>query len=160
MMSLRRIFSFTQAGTPLCFFSVIWFAAWLWFITVTFHEEIKYYQFALKASLEELHAVHAAYDENSEDYFKILMFCDRLLPGREPLQLILPQAHQQEFEFLREKGRYILYPRNYGENTILRNHILVYNVNEWVIPDGYKMSMNFGPGKYLLTRLDHPRRGD
>jgi len=160
MMSLRRIYSFTQAGTPLYFFSIIWFAAWVLFITVDFYDEIKYYRFALKASLGELHAFHATYDENSKDFFRILKICDRLLPRREQLQLILPQAHQQEFEFLREKGRYFLYPRNYGENTILRNHILVYNVDEWGIPDGYKILMNFGPGKYLLTRLDHPNRGD
>ena len=112
----------------------------------------KYYGFAIHASASELRAYHSIYNQDFQDYYQILQMCDTFLPPPEPLQIVLPPQPQRRFEFLREKGRYILYPRNYGDNDSPQNYILVYGVQNFKKPEGYEMVRSFGPDKYLLKR--------
>jgi hypothetical protein len=56
--------------------------------------------------------------------------------------------------FLREKGRYFLYPRNYGQNDSLEDYILVFGVPDFVVPRGYYRAKTFAADKFLLKKKD------
>ena len=115
------------------------------------HLNKDYYRWGLHSSLESLRASHAIYDPASSDFYRILKICDQMLPLGAELQLVLPAEQQHKFEFLREKARYFLYPRNYGDNTIRKDYILVYQVDDFYRPEGYEALVTFAPDKYLLT---------
>ncbi|MBF0531735.1 MAG: hypothetical protein HQL23_01420 [Candidatus Omnitrophica bacterium] len=133
------------------FFSFVWCGIWLKQLVRIWQDENKYYVFALNSGLNRLRSYSAAYDDSTRDYYPILKYCDRVLPSGEPLQIILPIAPQNKLEFLRDKGRYYLYPRNYGENTLRQKYILVYQQPDFRAPAGYARIKDFGPDKYLLT---------
>lgn len=135
-------------------FLVLWMIIWLLSTVGMIRQNGKYYQFAWHASTNTLQAFHSRYDEYSKDFYGIIKTCDRLLPKDAKLQLILPHDKGRKFEFLRDKGRYILYPRNYGDNTILQKYILVYQIKDFPIPKDYKIIRSFGPDRYLLAKTD------
>lgn len=129
----------------------IWVAWWLLLIVRLVRFESNYFCWALRFPIESLRAFHASYDPASSDFYRILKICDQMLPLGAELQLVLPAEQQNKFEFLREKARYFLYPRNYGDNAIRKDYILVYQVNNFYHPEGYETLMTFAPDKYLLT---------
>ena len=131
----------------------IWVARWVLTIPGHVRFESNYFYWALRSRypLESLRALHASYDSASSDFYRILKICDQILPLGEELQIILPVQQQNKFEFLREKARYFLYPRNYGDNAIRKDYILVYQVNNFYRPEGYETLVTFAPDKYLLT---------
>ena len=136
----------------LIFCLMIW--ALVWVITSIYFivPEIIYYKVALGFSAETLRAYHVIYHRETADYYKILKECDQALPPSQELQIILPAEPGHRFMFLREKGRYILYPRNYGDNDTPRDYILVYGQKDYVIPPGYEIIKSFGIDKYLLAK--------
>ena len=127
---------------------------WLFFTVHTLIKETPYYQFALNASTEAIQAFRSSYDESSRDFYHVLKTCDNMLPLKAKLQMIFPKDVGKKFLFLTEKGRYILYPRNYGENVIFQDYILIYQVKDLRIPEGYRVLKFFAPDKYLLTNKD------
>ncbi len=133
-------------------FLVIWILFWIRFNILPLEYKINYYKFAAGASAETLRAYHAVYDKDSLDYYSILKFCDNILPPSAELQIVLPKEPAHKFMFLREKGRYILYPRNYGDNDSGKDYILVYGQKDYLIPQGYKIIKMFDTDKYLLEK--------
>lgn len=133
-------------------FLCAWIFLWVRWNIINLSPEINYYKRAVFATYEDLRAYHSIFDWDSKDYYEILKACDQLLPPLEEIQLILPEEQKQKFEFLREKGRYILYPRNYGNNKTPRNYILVYEREDYRISEGYAVIKTFGNHKYLLGR--------
>lgn len=131
----------------------IWAARWLLLIVGLVRFESNYFCRALRSRspIESLRAFHASYDPASSDFYWILKICDQMLPLGAELQLVVPAEQRNKFEFLREKARYFLYPRNYGDNAIRKDYILVYQVNNFYHPEGYETLMTFAPDKYLLT---------
>ena len=65
---------------------------------------------------------------------------------------MLPREPMERYEFLRDRGRYLLYPRNDGDDVTRRDHVLVYGVATYSVPPGYVKVASFGPDKYLLSR--------
>ncbi len=117
-----------------------------------FTKKKDYYRAALKSSLEELRECHSSFGQQEPDFYRILKFCDRRLPQNEELQIILPTENLFKYQYLREKARYFLYPRNYGDNITSKNFILVYKKNDFVIPNDYQVMAKFGDDKYLLSK--------
>jgi len=111
-----------------------------------------YYKFAVKSSLDPLRAIHCVYDRGTRDYYWILKFCNDAISRKENIQLIIPKNPKERYEFLREKGRYYLYPRNYGNNEEMANFILVYGVKDFEIPKGYHKYVVFTHDKYLAIK--------
>ena len=129
----------------------IWVAWWLLLIVRLVRFESNYFCWALRFPIESLRAFHASYDPASSDFYRILKICDQMLPLGAELQIVLPAEQQHKFEFLGGKARYFLYPRNYGDNTIRKDYVLVYQVNNFYHPEGYETLVTFAPDKYLLT---------
>ncbi len=133
-------------------FLCAWIFLWVRWNITNLSPEIHYYKQAVFAPYENLRATHSIFDRGSKDYYEILKICDQILPPLEEIQLILPKEPNQKFEFLREKGRYILYPRNYGDNETPRDYILVYGKEDYKIPQGYEVIKAFDHHKYLLGK--------
>lgn len=129
-----------------------WFAVWIFTTAVTFKEEKEYLGSAWQADGEELQGAWTAYDEGSQDYYSVLKACDRLLPPSAELTLIIPAEPSVRFRYLQQKGRYILYPHNYGENDSLKEYVLVYGADDFSIPSNFEVIKNFADHKYLLKR--------
>jgi hypothetical protein len=129
----------------------IWVARWLLLIVGLVRFESNYFCWALRSPIESLRAFHASYDPASSDFYRILKICDQMLPLGAELQIVLPAEQRNKFEFLGGKARYFLYPRNYGDNTIRKDYILVYQVDDFYRPEGYETLVTFAPDKYLLT---------
>jgi len=106
----------------------------------------------LRGGSEKLKGFWTAYDQDSQDYYRILKACDKLLPPQAEITLLLPLEPSKRFQFFEGKGRYILYPRNYGENNSFKKYILVYGVSDFSIPSGYEVIKYFSHNKYLLKR--------
>jgi|GEM_PF-1340481 len=123
------------------------------------NEEARYLRYAARSLLAELHSINAACDQSTQDYYRILRYCDDILPQGASLQLILPKMPVHKYQFLREKGRYFLYPRNYGNNEQEADFILVYLLEDFRIPDTYRVCKVFAENKYLLARHDCPSQG-
>ncbi len=111
-----------------------------------------YLRTASRCSLKELRAWNAYTDARYSDYDPILAYCDRIMPAGEKLRLVLPQDPTIQHQRLREKGRYFLYPRNFGNNDLPANFILVYGVRGFSPPAGYAVGKIFGRETYLLVR--------
>lgn len=144
---------FKNQADILKIFLVIWLIFYVKTNLKILTENKDYYQFAIRASFEKLQAYHAVYDQDSYDFYYVLRICQRIIPPHEEVQLILPQPSQHKFEFLREKGRYFLYPLNYGENSLLKKYILVYDVDNFIKPMEYEMVHYFSADKYLMKRI-------
>ncbi len=132
-----------------------WLLVWMDSMTIVWDDNKEYYRFAFGASLEKLREYHSSFDQTAVDFYRILKFCDQRLPAHEELQIILSTKNQYEFQYLREKARYFLYPRNYGDNITAKNFILVYKNDNFGIPDGYEILAFFGENKYLLKKSTH-----
>lgn len=139
---------------PYLFFFVVWLFVWFINTLGIFLQEKGYYHFACRTNSYNLQWFGTIYDNHTKDYYPILKLCDRLLPEKEEMTIILPREPVHRFEFLRERGRYILYPRNYGNNNELKKYILVYGVKDYEKPHGYVIVENFAQDKYLLKRQD------
>ena len=133
----------------------------MWIVFEVFHallvikSERSYCWFALHSSSEQIRAFNSIYPDGvSKDFYAILKRCDQILPTDEKLQIILPESPQSKHTFLMAKSRYILYPRNYGNNTIPQNYILVYQRNDFSIPQNYRILKSFGSDRYLLVKKD------
>lgn len=134
----------------------IWAIFWYRYTWGEITASIPYYNTAITSSLDKMHAMHATYDAASRDFYSILKQCDDILPKFEKLRIILNKANTNKYEFLREKGRYFLYPRNYGDNERQANYILVYDVDDFEVPEGYRIHTTFTSGKYLLVKEGTP----
>ncbi len=143
-------------------FFLFWLVIWITSRDRVFVEYKDYYKFALGVSLENLRAYHSSFGHQVDDFYRILKFCDRRLPQNEEIQIILSTENYFKYLYLREKARYFLYPRNYGENAIPKNFVLVYQNDDFVIPDDYEIMATFGVHKYLLrkTKLAKGTRHD
>lgn len=129
-----------------------WVVIWAWVSAATFVQEGEYIRSAWRLDHETLQSQWSAYDQTTEDYYEILKALDRMLPPLEEITLILPQEDVTKFKYLQEKGRYILYPRNYGDNRVLKEYLLVYGVSGLSLPQGYETAKRFAEDKYLLKR--------
>jgi hypothetical protein len=107
---------------------------------------------ALGSSLDSLREYHAIYDFESRDYYSIIKYCDESLPREAHVRLIVPKKPHTRYAFLTEKGRYFLYPRNFGNNSMEAKYILVYGVKDFLIPESYKKYISFSEDKYLLVK--------
>lgn len=152
-MKLQRPI-FSQQTLLVCF-SLIWLVIWIQFCFHFVFFKWNYYKFALNVPVEFLHAYHAVYDDGTVDYYQILKICDRVLPAGEELQIIVPSQPTHRFNFLWAKARYVLYPRNYGNNDESKDYILVYERKDFIIPAGYEKIISFGADKYLLRKTQH-----
>lgn len=131
---------------------LIWLMFWHQYTLSGILQRISYYKKVMRSSPDQIHEMHFIYDENSRDYYRILSLCNKWIPLEEKITLIFPTQQTNKDEFLRDKGRYYLYPRNYGKNEKLANYILVYDSKDFQIPDGYQKKVEFGPNKYLTVK--------
>jgi hypothetical protein len=130
----------------------LWLAIHLAFTVPEVRSSSPHYRFALRASPAELRRAHSDFGGQCEDFYAILMRCDELLePGAE-LRIVLPAEPTYRYEYLRDRARYLLYPRNDGEDLTPRAHILVYGARDFQAPPGYERVESFAPHKYLLSR--------
>lgn len=113
-----------------------------------------YYNLALASSLDDLRAFANAYDADGLDYYAILKRSGELVPEGKRIKIVLPQAPVNKYEFLREKGRYFLYPKNFGNNNLEADYILVYGVEGFQAPANYRKHEVFSQDKYLLIKTD------
>lgn len=132
-----------------CF--AIWMLIWLIYSGAEIKTALPYYKIAMRSSMDQLREMHCVYDEQSMDYYQILSYCSSNITENENIQLVLPQTPENRYYFLREKGRYFLYPRNFGNNQKTAKYILVYGVRDFVLPENYKMEKRFAEDKYLLV---------
>ena len=137
----------------LIIFFIGWFIVWsIHTIEIISHKK-RYYGFAINADLDTWRAYYS-YDKDTVDFYSVVKECDRLLPPLEKLQVILPQDNLDRNNFLTEKARYYLYPRNYGENLTPQKYALIYSVPHFQIPAGYTVIKRFGPDKYLIKNSE------
>jgi hypothetical protein len=136
----------------------IWALLVLWLSVIvastagTIREHIPYYRFALSADPEALRRYHSRLDPQTADYYDILQWSVGMLPDGAALQIVLTTEPTYRYEFLRDRARYLLYPRNDGDDGTPRDHILVYGVRDFRTPPGYEEVASFGPQRYLLSR--------
>ena len=149
------LFQFRLGIFYLIFF--VWLVLWIFQLTLTI-KNVAYYRFALKSSLSDIHRYHATFDKDTWDYYDILRYCDRILPAGASLRLILPTTSKYKYAFLREKGRYFLYPRNDGNNDQEADYILVYGVRDYTSPKDYNVLAVFSNDKRLYSRGDRQAR--
>ena len=131
---------------------LIWLFLWGLQEPPRIRKSLEHFQIVMERSPDFLRARLCAYDQKSEDYFKVLEYLNAVVPVTERIQLVLPETSKGKFEFLREKGRYYLYPRNYGNNKDPADVVLVYGVKGFVIPEGYRKYKDFSDDKYVLVR--------
>jgi hypothetical protein len=131
-----------------------WLALHLWVLVPTLQSKAGYLRFAVGASSEEIRAFHTRFDPTSRDWYAVLKACDALLPPGDMLQIVLPEKPQARLEYLRDKARYLLYPRNTGDNATPRPWMLVYRVPDFEPPSGYRVVKRFAPHATLLARED------
>ena len=124
----------------------------IYYLTDDLSLKLDYYRFAIHSSPETLRAFNTAYDETTVDYYYILKECQRLVPASKEISIVLSKQPTRKFQALTAKGRYILYPQNYGENSEMRDFVLVYGVEDFLIPSNYKILKSFGKNKYLLMK--------
>ena len=142
----------------LWFFVCCWLVYWGLITGRANINNIPYYKAVFHGTWDDVAAYHGTYDEKSDDYFDILRYCDRRLPKGRTIQLILPLKPKRKYEFLEEKGRYYLYPRNLGNNKVLADYILVYGVNNFKPPGLYEQCLKFSSDKYLLIHSGYSER--
>ncbi|MGQ0722488.1 MAG: hypothetical protein ACT4PE_13080 [Candidatus Eiseniibacteriota bacterium] len=130
----------------------VWLSVYVAFATGAVREHLPYYRFALSADPETLRRHHSRLDPQTAEWYETLQFCDALLPPGAELQIVLPTEPTYRYEFLRDRARYLLYPRNTGDDRTLRDHILVYGVRDFETPPGYVQVEFLGPNRYLLSR--------
>jgi hypothetical protein len=133
---------------------LLWGAIWATHTYNLLRFNSAYYGLALVSSLDELRAFTSAYDQDGLDYYAILKRSNELVPEGKKIKLALPQAPVNKYEFLREKGRYFLYPRNFGNNNLEADYILVYGADGFQIPANYRIYEVFSQNKYLLIKTD------
>ena len=129
-----------------------WILLWYRYSWNEVKNKVPYYKIALKSSLDQLRSMHCIYDNQSRDYYTIVRFCDKVIPSGEKLKLVIPTMPANRHEFLSAKGRYYLYPRNYGNNAEMTDYILIYGMEDFRIPDGYQKCVVFGSDKYLIAK--------
>jgi hypothetical protein len=132
--------------------SALWLTVHAAFTLGTIREHLPYYRFALGADPETLRRHHSRLDPQTTDWYETLRHCEAALPPGAELQIVLPTEPTYRYEFLRDRARYLLYPRNAGDDRTQRDHILVYGVRDFEAPPGYAQVEYFGPNRYLLSR--------
>ena len=138
---------------------IVWLPIYLWTTIPQIQSHWSYYRFALGASSEAIRSSHVPFDSASSDFPRILQFCDEVVPPGSGLQILLPRLPLYRYEYLRDKARYLLYPKNYGNNDLQQDFILVYEVAEPAIPDSYRILKRFAPNKVLWVREGTGRSG-
>lgn len=133
--------------------TLLWIIIWFCHLTGAVYKYSSFYRKALSGSLENLHDFYSWVGEESKDYYSILKFCNDFLPQGKTVQVLLPTDSWRRYAYLREKGRYFLYPRNFGNNSLPGDYILVYGVKDFLAPTGYRILRHFGEDKYLLERF-------
>lgn len=134
----------------LCF--AIWLTVHVVFTAPPVLKSLPNYRFAAAGGAAQIRRIHSKLDEATADFYPILMECDAILPKDARIQIVLPSRPTYQFEFLRDRARYLLYPRNYGDPYTLQDHILVYGVAGYEPPPGYQQVRAFGPDKILFSR--------
>ncbi len=129
----------------------LWFAVCFWNIKLIASRS-DYFTYALTADRHSLQYLWASFDGQLLDYYPILKASDEIVPPDGEITVIVPQSPEIRHSYLREKARYYLYPKNYGNNSVLKEYILVYMVDDFGVPDGYEIHTSFGESKYLLKR--------
>ena len=135
----------------LCF--AVWTILYLESVISRLRYNLSYFKFASMASPELLREnTIEVFNDSTDDFYQILKKCQSRLSADQMIQIVLPQDPPQRFAFWREKGRYILYPHNYGDNVSPQKFILVFAVDDYVIPQGYTKTMIFARDKFLLEK--------
>ena len=135
-----------------CF--AVWMILYLGSVISIFRDNLSYYKFASTASPELLREdTTNVLDYSTYDFYQILKKCQSRLSAGQMIQIVLPQNLPERFAFWREKARYILYPHNYGDNVSPQKFILVFAVDNFVIPRGYTKTIIFDRDKYLLEKI-------
>ena len=88
------------------------------------------------------------------NFYDVLQWCNLKIPENEKINLIVPTNSRTDSAFLEGKGRYYLYPRNYGDNKMNANFILVYSDSNFKIPPTFEQCMYFGQDEYLLVKKE------
>jgi hypothetical protein len=127
----------------------LWIAVYLSDVVPTIGKQLPYYRFAISATSKEIRARHVAIGASSTAFSAMLEECDRLIPTGAKVQMILPSANRTRREYLRDKARYLLYPKNNGNNEIRRPFILTFEVPDFEVPAGYRMIKSYGAGNAL-----------
>lgn len=133
-------------------FAGLWFYVWIFNTLLPLHYNLpsimmKYTQ-PLKAR-----QLRVSYGGQGLDYLDILRACDTIAGREQTISIILPKEPPRRFLSQRDKGRYYLYPKNYGMNDALTDYILVYGVKNYEIPAGYQVRSRFAKNKFLIERL-------
>lgn len=153
-------FSFRLKFIIFYWFLVASFFCFLGGLAKTIGYKINYLRAAMSASLPELRKSCYMYYRDTDDYYDILSLCDRALPLGASVRLVVPKTSKRKSGFLEGKGRYFLYPRNFGDNEQEADYVLIYAVEDFKIPHPYRLCKVFGKDKYLLARDSCPWSGE
>ncbi len=148
------MFNFLRKSFPekiLPIFLFVWILTWHHFNWADIKRTLPYYSIAVKSTIEEIREMCCVYDPETVDYYRILKFCDKVIPAGKKVRLILPEASPHKHNFLMGKGRYYLYPRYYGNKDEQADYILFYNAGDALVPGNYAKCVEFGKNKYLLA---------
>ncbi len=138
---------------PLRLIFICWFLAFIFIAWVEVYTYRNYYRLALSgANWEKLEESKCQIKQGFVNFFFIIRAVDQRIPRGEKVQLVLPNKGVLT-PFWEQKARYLLYPKNAGDNTIQENFILVYHSPQYVPPWGYEEVMRWGES-YLLSKHD------
>lgn len=115
-------------------------------------DELQFLKRSLFAPASAIRGMHFKIRPEDADFFYILSRVNALVPAGKEVQLILPEKPAKRAQYLMGKGRFMLYPRNYGDNARAGDYILVYKVSDVQPPGGYRVIENFADDKYLMVR--------
>ncbi len=124
-----------------------------WTVKTIFYN-FDYYKFAFTASYDDLQAYRFIYPgyRESQNYYAVLQQCNAIVPASKRIQMVLPAEQRKRLEFLEQMARYILYPRNDGDNQSPGDYILVYDVTNYERPEGFKVIKTLTSRACLLGR--------
>lgn len=115
-----------------------------------------YYKNSVFQSQEIRDRLNTSIDDASLDFYDVVKFCQAAVPENEYIRFVFPHHSTRMGAFLGAKGRYYLYPRNYGDNTRPTNFILVFLEPNFSAPQDFESCVNFGKDKGLWIKKDHP----
>jgi hypothetical protein len=96
----------------------------------------------------------ASLSVDNMDFYDVMQFC-KTIPENEKIRFDF-SSNPRVKAFLEGKGRYHLYPRNYGENDFSANFILVYLNPQAHVPQDFEPCVHFGKDKTLFIKTEHP----
>lgn len=110
-----------------------------------------YKAFSNYRNLQSYREAHPDY-RTSPNFYNILKACTWIIPETKSVQVVVPQYHIGQRDFLEGQARYVLYPRNYGDNRAPGDYILVYGVKDYACPEGFIPVKQFTQDSYLFKR--------